>query len=182
MGEKMVEYADWSIGHLVQLAKSRPWFDNTLFVFIADHGASLDQVYDMSLTYNHVPLLFFAPSKIVPRFDNRLALQIDVAPTILGLLGIDAPTPMLGVNLAAITRPYAFFSADDRIGAVDGEYFFLFRAKTGLSSLYRYKELSTADLIDSLPDRAIELRRYAFSIIQSSQQMLIDGTINEGCP
>ena len=182
MGEKMVEYADWSIGHLVQLAKSRPWFDNTLFVFIADHGASLDQVYDMSLTYNHVPLLFFAPSKIVPRFDNRLALQIDVAPTILGLLGIDAPTPMLGVNLAAITRPYAFFSADDRIGAVDGEYFFLFRAKTGLSSLYRYKELSTADLIDSLPDRALELRRYAFSIIQSSQQMLIDGTINEGCP
>jgi phosphoglycerol transferase MdoB-like AlkP superfamily enzyme len=176
MGEKVVEYADWSLGHFIQLAESKPWFDNTLFVFIADHGALLSHVYDMSLTHNHAPLLFFAPGKIEPHFDDRLALQIDIAPTILGLLGITAPAPMLGVNLFAHTRPYAFFSADDRIGAVDGEYFFLYRAKTQKASLYRYKEQSTVDLVDSLPDRAAALRRYAFGIIQASQQMLLDGS------
>ena len=175
--KRVAEYADWSIGRFVRMVQEKPWFDNTLFVFIADHGASYNPVYDMALAYNHVPLLFFAPKYIEPHFVDRLAQQIDVAPTILALLGIDAGEQMLGVNLMNHRRPYAYFSADDKIGVVDGELFWLYRARQdGRESLYRYKERSTEDLIDQYPERAAAMRRYAFGMIQQSQQMLLDGS------
>lgn len=174
--KRVAEYADWAIGRFVRMVQEKPWFDNTLFVFVADHGASYNPVYDMALAYNHVPLLFFAPKHLEPHFVERLAQQIDIAPTVLGLLGIDAGDKMLGVNLMTHRRPYAYFSADDKIGVVDGELFYLYRAKQeGRESLYRYKERSTDDLIGQYPERAAAMRRYAFGMIQTSQQMLLDG-------
>ena len=176
MAEKMTEYADWSIGQFMRVAATKPWFDNTLFVFVADHGLFLKPVYDMALSHNHAPLLFYAPRRIEPRFVDRLALQIDIAPTLLGFLGLEAPEAMLGVDLMRKTRPYAYFSADDKIGCVDGELLYIYRAKAQNASLYRYKEQSTVDLIDSLPERAEALRRYAMGMTQTSQNMLIDGS------
>ena len=176
MTEKMTEYADWSIGQFMRAAATKPWFDNTLFVFVADHGLFLKPVYDMALSHNHAPLLFYAPRRIEPRFVDRLALQIDIAPTLLGFLGLEAPEAMLGVDLMRKTRPYAYFSADDKIGCVDGELLYIYRAKAQNASLYRYKEQSTVDLIDSLPERAEALRRYAMGMTQTSQNMLIDGS------
>ena len=130
----------------------------------------------MALSHNHAPLLFYAPRRIEPRFVDRLALQIDIAPTLLGILGLEAPEAMLGVDLMRKTRPYAYFSADDKIGCVDGELLYIYRAKAQNASLYRYKEQSTVDLIDSLPERAEALRRYAMGMTQTSQNMLIDGS------
>lgn len=178
-GERMVEYADWSIGRFIRMAQQRPWFDNTLFVFMADHGAALNPVYDMALAYNHVPLLFFAPGFITPQRTERLAQQIDLAPTVLSLLGIPFGDQMLGIDLAHHDRPMAFFSADDKVGVVDGELFYLYRHKQQRASLYRYRTRDTRDLIDSLPERAEEMQRFAFSHIQLSQQMLSDGSTRQ---
>jgi phosphoglycerol transferase MdoB-like AlkP superfamily enzyme len=102
-------------------------------------------------------------------------MQIDVSPTILGLLGIDAGDRMIGLNLLNHNRKYAFFSADDKIGVVDGELFYLFRAKQDNESLYRYRECDTEDLIDRYPERAAAMRRYAFGMTQESQRMLLEG-------
>lgn len=171
--KRIVEYADWSIGRFIRMAEKKEWFNNTLFVFIADHGSSLNSIYDLTLAYNHVPLLFFAPGKIEPHFVERLAMQIDVAPTILAMLGIDAGDRMLGINLLNHKRQYAFFSADDRIGAVDGEFFYLYRSKQeGRESLYRYLERDTEDLIEQYPEHAAAMRRYTFGITQMAQEML----------
>lgn len=166
--KRVAEYADWSIGRFVRMAQQKPWFDNTLFVFIADHGASLNPIYDMALAYNHVPLLFFAPKHIEPRFDDRLAMQIDVAPTVIAMLGLADSGYMLGTDLSNHTRRYAYFSADDKIGVVDGELFYLYRTKAEKGSLYRYKEGSTVDIIDSLPEQAEFMRNHAFGMIETS--------------
>ena len=175
LADKMVEYADWSIGQFMQMAATRPWFDNTLFVFVADHGTFHTPVYDMALSHNQVPLLFFAPKWITPHRDERLASQIDIAPTLLNMLGMAVPESMLGVDLGHTTRPYVYFSADDKIGCVDGELFYLYRAKADKGSLYRYKEQSTEDLIESMPGKADTLRRYAFGMTQTSQRLLAEG-------
>ena len=116
----MTEYADWSIGQFMQQAAEKPWFDNTLFIFLGDHGHFYKPIYDISLKYNHIPIVFYAPGRIAAHFVDRLAMQIDIAPTLLALLGIEAPQSMLGIDLMHHTRPYAFFSADDKIGCVDG--------------------------------------------------------------
>ncbi|MGX8713552.1 MAG: LTA synthase family protein [bacterium] len=175
MPKDVAAYADWSIGRFIRMAQTKPWFDNTLFVFVADHGAAYNPVYDLVLAYNHVPLLFFSPKYIKPKMVDRLAQQIDVAPTLLRLLDIDFEGSMLGVDLMNHYRPYAFFSADDKIGVVDGEWFYLYRVKQDRGSLYRYREKATEDLIGQQPDRAAAMRRYAFGMIQGSQRMLLDG-------
>lgn len=174
MAEKVTEYADWSIGQFLLEASKKPWFSNTFFIFVGDHGHFDKPIYDMAMNYNHVPLVIYAPGKLAPRFDDRLAAQIDIAPTLLGLLGIAPPQSMLGVDLMHHTRPYAYFSADDKIGCVDGELFYLYRANTQTSSLYRYKERSIVDLIDSLPERAEAMRRYTMGMTQTSQSILMD--------
>ena len=174
MEKVMTEYADWSIGRFMAAASQREWFKNTLFVFIADHGEAMNPIYDMALSYNHIPMVVYCPGHIAPQRVDRLALQIDAAPTIMGLMGIDPPNNILGINLLNHQRKYAYFSADDKIGVVDGEWFYLYRVKLGRGSLYRYRERCTVDETDQHPEIAEAMRRHAFGMIQSSQQMLLD--------
>lgn len=172
--KQVVEYADWAIGRFMRMAAQRPWFDKTLFVFVADHGAAMDKTYDMPLSYNHVPLLFYAPERrIAPAFSGGVELQIDIAPTILGWLGLDGADRMLGLDGTRYTRPYAYFCADDKIGVVDGEWFYIYRVKQdGRESLFRYKEQDTHDYIDEQPEQAAKMRRYGLGMIQMGQEEL----------
>lgn len=171
----IVEYADWSIGHFIEEASKQPWFDNTLFVFTADHGAAKPYVYDVSLPYHHIPLLFYHPKCIEPSRTDRLALQLDVAPTIMGLLPYEMENHAFGLDLLRQQRHFAYFSSDDKISVLDGEYLYLYRSFGGRESLYHYCDTLTDDFIGQYPERAEAMRNYAFGMIQQSYQMLTSG-------
>lgn len=179
MGRRMVEYADWAIAQFMQKASETEWFKNTIFVFIADHGAGFASPYDMTLAYHHIPMFFYCPNHIQPSTSDQLALQIDLAPTLLSLLTPQYRNNTLGINLFRQQRPYAYFSADDRIGVLDGEYFYLYRANEKHASLYHYQDNDPTDYLstnsprqDELLQRADSMKRYAFSMIQYSQYLL----------
>ena len=174
LSERSVEYADWSIGHFMEAASRQPWFGNTLFVFVADHGAARPFAYDVSLPYHHVPLLFYYPNNIKPCCTDRLALQLDVAPTVMGMLPNQVENRAFGLDLLRQRRRYAYFSSDDKISVLDGEYLYLYRTSGALESLYHYADTSTVDLMEQLPERAEAMRDYAFGMIQQSYQMLFD--------
>ena len=172
--EKMVEYADWSIGQFMAEARKQDWYHNTLFVFVADHGASTQTRYDMSLSYHHIPIAFFYPGQIAPERRDDIALQIDITPTVLAMLLPGSENNTLGVDLLHQRRPYAYFSADDKIGVLDREYFYVYRTSQRRASLYRYCDDDPVDYIDIDSARVAPMRRYAFSMIQESQQMLLE--------
>ena len=171
---QLIEYADWSIGQFMAEARKRDWFKNTLFVFVADHGASLVNHYDMSLSYHHIPIIFYYPGVIAPTRRDDLALQIDITPTVLGMLQLDCDNNTLGIDLFHQRRPYAYFSADDKIGVLDSTWFYLYRVSQQSASLYRYRNGEQTDYIESEPARAEAMQRYAFGMIQESQQMLLE--------
>ena len=171
---QLIEYADWSIGQFMAEARKHDWFKNTLFVFVADHGASLVNHYDMSLSYHHIPIIFYYPGVIAPTRRDDIALQIDITPTILGMLQLDCDNNTLGIDLFHQHRPYAYFSADDKIGVLDSTWFYLYRVSQQSASLYRYRNGEQTDYIHSDSLRAEAMRRYAFSMIQESQQMLLE--------
>ena len=83
-------YSDWALGKFFASAAMMPWFDETLFVIVGDHGFSLDrQLTDIDLLRFHVPLLLLGPG-IQATYGERnhtLATQTDVVPTIVSLLG-----------------------------------------------------------------------------------------------
>lgn len=112
-------YADWSIGEFLEKAKQDGWFDNTIFIFVADHtsGAKTDSLYDKF----RIPLVMYAP-KILPAVRRNITVsQMDLAPTIYALTGLSVPYTAFGRNIFDRSREnerFAFVSEGVNIGLI----------------------------------------------------------------
>ena len=94
--EGAVKYTDHAIGRFLEQARSRPWFDDTLFVITADHGANARGTTRIPVDKYLIPLFVYAPKHIEPRRVERLMSQIDIPPTLLGLLDFDYYSKFFG--------------------------------------------------------------------------------------
>ena len=79
-------YTDYALAEFLEAASRRPWFAKTLFVITADHCMSSAGETDLPVRNYHIPLFVYAPALIEPRIIDILCSQIDVAPTLLGLM------------------------------------------------------------------------------------------------
>jgi len=169
---QVVTYADWAIGQFLDQCSRQPWFENTIFVFVADHGLNLDPVYDMPLSYYHLPLIFYSPGLIKEhRAFAQLAGQIDIFPTIMGLLNIPYVNNTLGIDLLREKRPFIFFNDENKIGCLDGQYFLVAR-DNGINSLYAYTTQDTGDYLPENKELAKRMEQYAFSMLQTTQWLI----------
>ena len=97
--EGAVKYTDYAIQEFIKTAKTKPWFDNTIFVMVADHCAGSARKTDLPVDKYHIPLFIYAP-KHVPIVENTtLSSQIDVAPTLLGLLNLRYESQFYGQDI-----------------------------------------------------------------------------------
>src|SRR3954469_1220908 len=94
-----VRYADYAIGRFFEMAKSKPWFDDTLFVIVADHGARVYGREDIPISTYEIPLLIYSPRHIKPSQVATLTSQIDVAPTVIGMLDFDYESIFFGTDV-----------------------------------------------------------------------------------
>ncbi len=94
-----VRYADHAMGYFLRAAARQPWFDQTLFVVIADHGARVYGKQEIPLKTYEIPLMIYAPKVIKPQRIDTLMSQIDVAPTVLGMLGLAYEAPFFGQDV-----------------------------------------------------------------------------------
>jgi len=97
--QNAASYADWAFGRFVEQARAKPWFADTLFVFVGDHGPRVYGAGVVPVPSYRVPLLVYAPAHIPPERNAVLGSSLDVAPTLLGLMGIDYESPFFGVDL-----------------------------------------------------------------------------------
>ena len=176
--KQIVEYADWSIQKFIELASKQTWFKNTLFVFIADHGAFMDAKFDVPLSYNHVPFIIYASELIkTPQAFEQFGGQIDVFPTLMNLVQLPYTNNTLGVDLFTHQRPYTYFCNDDKLAVIDNEYLFVYR-KNSESSLYRYPNKDTKNYIENFTTQAERMKNYGFSQIQAAQYLIENKKIN----
>ncbi len=106
-----VAYTDYAIGAFLTAAQTKPWFKDTVFVIVADHCASVAGKRDLEVRKYEIPLFIWSPGNIAPRRFDTMMSQIDVAPTVLGLLGVDYLSRFVGADaLAPSYRPRAFIS------------------------------------------------------------------------
>jgi phosphoglycerol transferase MdoB-like AlkP superfamily enzyme len=94
-----VKYTDHAIGHLLQGARRRDWFKDTVFVITADHGASARGSSRIPVDKYRIPVFVYSPAHVPARRVDRLMSQIDIAPTLLGLLDFSYYTKFLGHDL-----------------------------------------------------------------------------------
>lgn len=129
-------YADFCLKKFMKDAEKEAYFNNTIFVFVGNHGVDGDAsaIYPNAwnrqrLTEEHVPLLFYAPQLIAPQKIEKTISQIDVLPTLAGLIHQPYRNWGLGRNVldsAESREPAAFimYHAAGWIGIVNNDYFY----------------------------------------------------------
>ncbi|UJJ59876.1 MULTISPECIES: LTA synthase family protein [Rhodanobacter] len=113
-----VAYTDWAIGDFIRRARAKPYFDDTVFVITADHCASSAGKTSVPVNRYHVPLWIYAPKHIQPRRVDRLMGQVDIAPTLLGLLNFSYRSRFFGYDLFQLEpgRERAFPATYEKLG------------------------------------------------------------------
>lgn len=85
---KVVKYTDWCLGKFFRDAKKEAFWTNTVFVVVADHGARVYGAQEVPIFSYEIPFAIFGPAVVKePRRIHALGNSLDVAPTILGILG-----------------------------------------------------------------------------------------------
>ena len=82
-----VKYTDYAIGKFIDDARQQPWFKDTLFIIIADHCASVAGKSKLPVDGYHIPLIFYAPGMVPPSVYKNTVSQLDLAPTIVEMMG-----------------------------------------------------------------------------------------------
>jgi phosphoglycerol transferase MdoB-like AlkP superfamily enzyme len=97
--EGAVKYTDYAIGKFIREAKLKPWFNNTLFIIVADHCASSAGKVELPVDKYHIPMIMYAPGHIAPSKFEKLTAQIDIGPTILGYLNFSYQSKFFGQDV-----------------------------------------------------------------------------------
>ena len=170
-----VEYADWSLQRFMNMASKQKWFNNTIFVFLADHGAPMDVHYDIPMNYFHIPLIIYAPDifRNIKRTFKKIGSQIDVYPTLMGLLHFRYINNTLGVDLLKYDRKYAIINDDDKIGIVDTSFLCVMKDFGKQLSLYKYRNKDKTDYYEMHKNRAKKMVEYAKVHLQVTQNMIL---------
>ena len=98
--QKCIRYTDMAIGRFFDTASRQPWFKNTIFVLTSDHTNQSDHPeYQTDLGGFCSPIIIYDPSQPEGRIEDKVAQQIDILPTILGLLGYQKPYFGFGIDV-----------------------------------------------------------------------------------
>ncbi len=177
-------YSDYSFQKFMEAAQKESYFHNTIFVFIGDHGVAgnATEMYppvwtSARLTDEHVPFLIYAPHLLQPMLRSEVVSQIDVLPTIAGLIQQPYINTTLGRNVldTAKRNNYAFITnTAGTIGMVTDEFYFTKNLNYPQEQLmymnYVPKNYSTAQL-DSVKKR---LSEQTTAIFETARYMLMN--------
>ncbi|UAX42124.1 LTA synthase family protein [Pasteurella canis] len=153
------KYADYAIGHFFRLAKPSNYWQDTLFLVIADHDSRVGGAALVPIKHFHIPALFIGEG-IETKRDPRLVSQIDMPTTLLSLAGISGNYPMIGYDLTKDVNPNrAFMQYDQTQAMMKGSDVVILTPKTEPRG-YHYDRHTAEFTEKSLPD---ELKKEALA-------------------
>lgn len=171
-------YADIQIGRLFDHLSETGFFDHGFLVITADHGEAFGQhpgnyIHGAELYQENVrvPMLIVNPRRIKPGSCDTPGSHLDLAPTLLELVGLPPAAPMEGTSLLSQEGPemVLLVSALDAVsfGLVDGPYKYIYRAAERRSELYRldHDPGEKIDLAKVQPELTAAYRRWIKSFI-----------------
>lgn len=112
-----VKYTDYALKRFFEMAQKQTWFDDTIFVIVSDHCASSSGKTDLPLERYRIPAMIYAPNFIKPENFTKLTSQIDLMPTLLGLLNFKYTSKFLGQDVFSEQYiPRAFIATYQDLG------------------------------------------------------------------
>ncbi len=132
--EGAIKYTDYAIGEFLNQARQKSWFEKTVFVFVADHTAGSAGKEDLPVAKYHIPLFIFSPTILKAQEASVLASQIDLAPTLLGLLNLDYTSTFFGRNVLRndVASGRALIGNYQHLGLFDGQNLTILSPRRGM--------------------------------------------------
>lgn len=176
-----IGYTDNALHHFFATASKQPWYNNTLFVITADHASMNEHPeYVTDLGAFTVPILFYAPGmpELQGKDTETVVEQIDIMPTVLGILGYDRP--YVGFGQDALHTPASekfavnYLPSSGIYQFLKGDYLIQFDGEKVIHA-YRFRTdvLMKDDVKDSMPQEVRkEMETQLKSIIQQYMQRM----------
>jgi len=155
-----VKYADYAIGKFLRDAKKEPWFKDTVFVIVADHCANSAGKTTLPVRKYQIPLLIYSPAQIAPQKIDTMVSQIDITPTILGLLNFTYQSKFFGKDILQLKTEQgrALIGNYEKLGYIMHDVLAVLDIKKQ-ASLYRFNrttgESEQVPIEQSIVDEAI---------------------------
>jgi phosphoglycerol transferase MdoB-like AlkP superfamily enzyme len=121
--EGAVKYCDYAIGEFIRKAGQKPWFNNTLIVVMADHCAGSAGQTELPFMEYQIPLIIYNPGLVTPQKIDKLCSQIDVAPTLFGLLNWSYESKFFGKDILKMepSEERAFIANYQKLGFIKND-------------------------------------------------------------
>ena len=180
-----MRYSDWALGQFFEKARKEPYFKETLFVVVGDHGfGNEQQISEMDLGRFNVPLLLIGPG-IQEKFGARndtVGTQVDIVPTIMGRLGGEFRQQCWGRDLLTLpegdkgTGVIKPSGSDQTVAIISGDHL-LVQPKDMPAKVWQYNLGANpeAKVVTDSPDEA-ELKKKLESFLQTATKSLLDNT------
>lgn len=168
-----VKYTDWAIHDFLERSKSHKWFENTIFVIIADHQALAAGKSSLPVHRYHIPCLIYSPNLIQPGKCDKLISQIDLAPTLLSMIGLNHNEKFFGHDIFNSNDERIFISTYQLLGYIKNDTLIIL-SPNKKSSAYHIDDwsnstYSVSDIDDKLLDEAITYYQGASEMFKTNQ-------------
>ncbi|MFM9827036.1 LTA synthase family protein [Flavobacterium sp.] len=174
---KCAEYTDYALKRFFDEAKKQPWFNNTIFVLVADHGNLIyyDE-YSKPINRFAVPIIIYKPNSKYVGVDDDLAQQIDIYPTILDMIGYKKPFRSWGRSLfdKKSSMPFVVNSTGTSHNFLKGNYICTFDGTNATGFYAKNDKGLTKNLIHKRTPEMNELELCCKAFIQDYMERVID--------
>ena len=177
--ESAVKYTDYAIGKFLDAAKDKPWFVNTIFIVVADHCHGSAGRAELDVTKYHIPCIIWNPLLVQPRVDSELCSQIDVMPTVFGMLNWSYTTNFYGQDVFSPgydkAERRAYVSNYQKIALITEDTFALLKPKQEIT--LGYVNLRKGTITPGEDDRLRSQLEDAIALYQSAAWQFRNGKL-----
>lgn len=166
-----LRYSDWSLGEFFKQAEKMDYFNNSIFIITADHaeGTREKNIFELF----HIPCLIYSPAHIFQGVDSSVHSQVDIFPTVLDILQVEAVHSSFGKSMLSGENTFAFFSTGNLFGWVRNKWLLVgdYEKNIGLYDIINDKDLYVNRLDDNINVSSI-MRKEVMAYIQTAVQLL----------
>ncbi|MEC4003663.1 LTA synthase family protein [Flavobacterium sp. SUN052] len=177
-----IGYTDYSLKQFFKAAKKQSWYNNTIFVLVADHDNLIyydDYYKDQNL--HTVPILFYTPNEKYVGVNNDWAQQIDIYPTLLDMIGYEKPFRSWGRSLISKDKvtPFVMRYSSDKYQIMSGNYICTFDGEKAVGFYYKEDKDLKINLIGQRNAEMNLLEKRCKAFLQDYMERIIDKKLDK---
>lgn len=172
-----VKYTDYAIGEFLKKAKQKPWFANTVFIFIADHCANSAGKNEIDIAKYHIPAIIYNLPSQAPSTISAMCSQIDLYPTLFHLLNWSYTSNLFGQNVLSNTyTPRILLGTYQKLGYLKNDTFIVLGPQQRVEA-FQYNKIKNEQV--PLTNAPINLANEAIANYQTAYYLFKNGRLKQ---